>query len=167
MGYAYISAIGQDSHRFSTAEELAAQSRDLILGGVTIPDAPALAGNSDADVVLHAITNAISGFTGINILGGAADKLCLEQGITDSSEYLKLALADLGAWELCHISMSVEALRPKLMPWIGDIRASVSALTGLNIASVTMTATTGEGLTDFGRGLGMQCICIISARRPE
>jgi len=109
----------------------------------------------------------VTRLTGINILGGEADKLCLEQGITDSSEYLKLALADLGDWELCHISMSVEALRPKLMPWIEEIRASVAELTGLNIASVTMTATTGEGLTDFGRGLGMQCICILSARRPE
>lgn len=167
MGYAYISSIGQDSHRFCSAEELAAEPRDLILGGVVLPNAPALAGNSDADVILHAITNAVSGLTGINILGGEADKLCLEQGITDSSEYLKLALADLGDWELCHLSMSIEALKPKLMPWIEEIRASVADLTGLEVAAVTMTATTGEGLTDFGRGLGMQCICILSARRPE
>lgn len=167
MGYAYISSIGQDSHRFCSSDELAAEPRELILGGLKLPNEIALAGNSDADVILHALTNAISGLTGINILGGAADLLCLEQGITDSSEYLKLALADLGEWELCHISMSIEALRPKLKPWIEPIRASVAQLTGLDIAAVTMTATTGEGLTDFGRGLGMQCICILSARKPE
>ncbi|NLW11627.1 MAG: 2-C-methyl-D-erythritol 2,4-cyclodiphosphate synthase [Clostridiaceae bacterium] len=167
MGYAYISSIGQDSHRFCTAEELSVQPRDLVLGGLIIPDAPALAGNSDADVILHALTNAISGLTGINILGGAADRLCLEQGITDSREYLKMALYDLGDWELSHISMSIEALKPKLMPWIEQIRASVAGLVGLDQSAVTMTATTGEGLTDFGRGLGMQCICILTARRPE
>ena len=53
-----------------------------------------LAGNSDADVVLHALTNAISGLTGVNILGETADRLCLEEGITDSFQYLQAAMAE-------------------------------------------------------------------------
>ena len=68
----FISAIGQDSHRF----ELENPAKPLILGGLTITGSPGLAGNSDADVVLHALTNAISGLSGINI-GKVSDKLCL------------------------------------------------------------------------------------------
>ncbi|MDD2374360.1 MAG: 2-C-methyl-D-erythritol 2,4-cyclodiphosphate synthase [Eubacteriales bacterium] len=166
MSYIYVSTIGQDSHRFCSAEEQNGQ-RELVLGGLVIPGEEALAGNSDADVVLHALTNAVSGLTGINVLGASADKLCLDQGITDSREYLKLALADLGKWQICHISISIEAKKPKLMPWIDDIRKSVADLFGITAGSVTMTATTGEGLTDFGRGLGMQALCIISARKPD
>ena len=66
-------AIGQDSHRFSDAEE----NKKLVLGGIFIENCPGLKGNSDADVVLHAITNAISGISCVNILGKRADELCL------------------------------------------------------------------------------------------
>ena len=83
-----ISTIGQDSHRFGEP----AGDTTIKLGGIDIPfDKPILA-NSDGDVVYHAITNAISGFTGVNILGGEADKICLEKGIKDSAVYLNKAL---------------------------------------------------------------------------
>lgn len=78
-------AIGQDSHRFCEEEN----GKKLILGGVPIDGCPGLSGNSDADVILHALTNAISGITCVNILGKVADDLCLKEGITDSSVYLK------------------------------------------------------------------------------
>ena len=72
--YAYISTIGQDSHRFGEPSG----DCKIMLGGVEIPsDRPILA-NSDGDVILHAITNAVSGLTGKIVLGGIADKLCLE-----------------------------------------------------------------------------------------
>ena len=64
-------AIGQDSHRFE--ESL---GKPLILGGVVFPGEPGLLANSDGDVVLHAITNAVSGITGQNILGKIADEMC-------------------------------------------------------------------------------------------
>ena len=63
--------IGQDSHRF----DIENKNKPLILGGVIFPHETPLQGNSDADVVLHAITNAISGITGVNILGKIADDL--------------------------------------------------------------------------------------------
>ena len=81
------SAIGQDSHRF----DLKNKDKKLVLGGIVFEGYPGLLGNSDADVVLHAITNAISGITCVNILGGPSDELC-KQGITDSEVYLKEAL---------------------------------------------------------------------------
>ena len=67
--------IGQDSHKFDFNDK----SKKLILGGVVFENHPPLEGNSDADVVLHAITNAISGVTCVNILGKISDELCLEK----------------------------------------------------------------------------------------
>ena len=159
--YAYISTIGQDSHRFGEP----AGECTIMLGGVAVPsDRPILA-NSDGDVILHAITNAVSGLTGNIILGGIADKLCLEEGIKDSSVYLKKALEDLGDSEIVHCSMTVECLVPKLKPYRDAIRARVGELLNIPASSVGITATTGEGLTAFGRGEGIQVFVILSFRK--
>ncbi len=159
--YAYISTIGQDSHRFGEPSG----DCTIMLGGVAVPsDRPILA-NSDGDVILHAITNAISGLTGNIILGGIADKLCLEEGIKDSSVYLKKALEDLGDSEIVHCSMTVECLVPKLKPFRDAIRARVGELLNIPASSVGITATTGEGLTAFGRGEGIQVFVILSFRK--
>lgn len=159
--YAYISTIGQDSHRFGEPSG----DCTIMLGGLAVPsDRPILA-NSDGDVILHAITNAISGLTGNIILGGIADKLCLEEGIKDSSVYLKKALEDLGDSEIVHCSMTVECLVPKLKPYRDAIRARVGELLNIPASSVGITATTGEGLTAFGRGEGIQVFVILSFRK--
>jgi 2-C-methyl-D-erythritol 2,4-cyclodiphosphate synthase len=163
----YASAIGQDSHRFLNDREAAAQpGRPLVLAGVTLPGERALAGNSDADVLLHALTNAISGLSGVNILGAASDALCLGQGITDSRAYLGAALAALGDWKLSHVSFCVEGKRPHFAPWIQAMKESLAALTGLPVESIGITATSGEEMTAFGRGEGLQAFCMITARRP-
>jgi len=163
MEYMYVSTIGQDSHRFG--DEIAGGTT-VMLGGVPVPsDKPFLA-NSDGDVILHAITNAISGFTTKNVLGYSADKLCLEEGITDSTVYLKEALKDMGEAKIVHVSMSVECLTPKLKPHIEKIRQSVANLLNLDTKSVGITATTGEGLTGFGRGEGVQVLVILTVKTP-
>ena len=153
-------AIGQDSHRFSDDS-----SKKLILGGVHIENEIGLDGNSDADVIMHAVTNAISGITTVNILGAKADELCLDKGIKDSSVYLKKGLEYLKGYKISHLSISVEALKPKLSPHIDKIRENLATLLDLDINSVAMTATTGEGLTDFGKGLGMQCFVVMTAQK--
>ena len=153
-----VSTIGQDSHRFGDPKG----GTVIRLGGVDIPfDKPVVA-NSDGDVVLHAITNAVSGFTGVNILGGEADKICLEQGIKDSSVYLEKALEYLKDGKIVHCSLTIECLRPKLMPHIPAMKESIAGLLGLPASSVGITATTGEGLTGFGRGEGIQVFCILT-----
>lgn len=167
MSYSYKTAIGQDSHRFVNPETENNQGRILTLGGVILPGFPALAGNSDADVVLHALTNAISGISGVNILGEIADKLCLENGISDSKVYLAKAIESLGDWRIFHISISIEAKKPHLSVWIPVIKQSLAALTDLKTESIGLTATSGEGLTDFGRGLGIQAFCVITVRKQE
>ncbi|EIJ41804.1 2-C-methyl-D-erythritol 2,4-cyclodiphosphate synthase [Beggiatoa alba B18LD] len=151
--------LGQDSHRFILAHE----HKPLILAGILFPDDLGLEGNSDADVVLHAITNGISGITGVNILGKISDELCLKQGITNSRVYVEEALKYLNGWQICHISISIECQTPKITPFIPAMKQSIAELLQITVADVGITATTGEGLTDFGKGLGIQVFCIITA----
>lgn len=157
----YISAVGQDSHRF----EPEGSQKPLVLGGVVIPQALGLAGNSDADVILHAVTNAVSGLSGVNILGKVSDDLCLKQGVTDSAVYLRKALETLEGWTVTHVSISVEARKPHLSKHIPAIKESLARLLSLSVDHVGLTATTGEGLTSFGKGEGIQAFVIISAMK--
>ena len=136
-------AIGQDSHRFEEG-----YGKPLILGGVVFPGETGLLANSDGDVVLHAITNAVSGITGRNILGRVADEMC-QSGITDSAEYLREALKSLEG-RIVHLSVSMECLRPKISPMIPAMREKIAELLGVESAAIGITATTGEGLTDSG-----------------
>ena len=78
-------ALGQDSHKIDYKNT----NKKLILAGIEFEEKMSVVANSDGDVVLHAITNAISGITGKNILGEIADDMCKNKGITDSVEYLK------------------------------------------------------------------------------
>jgi len=151
--------IGQDSHKFDFRNKV----KKLKLGGVVFEGYPPLKGNSDADPVLHAITNAISGITGINILGAISDKLCLEQNITDSSEYLKEALKYLNGMKLARISISIECLKPAITPMIPQMRLRIAEIAGLMEKSIGITATSGEGLTAFGKGKGIQVFAVVTA----
>lgn len=149
--------LGLDSHRFVEGES----ARSLILGGIVFDDTPALDGNSDADVILHALTDAISGVTGKTVVGAVADGMCRE-GITDSKEYLNVARADLGDWRISHVSIALECLRPKIDPKVPALRESIAGLLGVTTNDVCITATTGEGLTDCGRGLGIHASVLVT-----
>ena len=152
-------AIGQDSHRFDFDNK----DKKLVLGGITIDNHPPLLGNSDADVILHSITNAISGITCVNILGEIADNMC-KNGITDSSKYLEEALKYFNdKYLISHLSISIECKTPKITPHIPKIRNNLSILLNIPDSCIGITATTGEGLTDFGRGLGIQVFSCITA----
>jgi 2-C-methyl-D-erythritol 2,4-cyclodiphosphate synthase len=151
--------IGQDSHRFDFDNK----EKKLILGGIVFEGEPPLKGNSDADVILHAVTNAVSGVTCVNILGDVSDELCLGQGITDSSVYLREAVKHLRDLRIVHLSLSIECKRPKISPRIGEIRQSLSVLLGIPENCIGITATSGEELTPFGQGLGIQVFCIVTA----
>jgi 2-C-methyl-D-erythritol 2,4-cyclodiphosphate synthase len=154
-----IAAIGQDSHRF----DIGNTQKKLILAGVEFEGETPLLGNSDADVVLHAITNAISGISGVNILGKISDDLCLKEGILDSSVYLKEALKTLQNHQLTHLSISIECQKPKITPMISKMKENLAKLLELKISQIGITATSGEGLTAFGRGEGIQAFVIVSA----
>lgn len=131
--------LGLDSHRFVEGET----DKAFVLGGLVFEDAPALAGNSDADVILHALADAISGVTGRTVIGKVADEMC-QRGITDSKEYLNVALEDLGDWQISHVSIVLECQRPKIDPKVPALRESIAALLGIAFEDVCITATTGE-----------------------
>lgn len=150
--------IGQDSHRFDFNDS----EKKLILGGIVIKGHAPLKGNSDADVILHAITNAISGVSCVNILGKVSDEMCLNQGITDSREYLREAVKTLGESRIVHLSISIECLTPKITPIMPQIRQNLSKLLDLPENCIGITATSGEGLTQFGEGKGIQVFCIVT-----
>ena len=152
--------LGIDSHRFVEGDS----DRPLILGGLELDDAPALAGNSDADVLLHALTDSISGVTGRTVIGSVADALCRE-GVTDSKVYLQEALKDLSPWSISHVSIVLEGKRPKIDPKVPALRESVAGLLGVETDAVCITATTGEQLDGVGRGEGLRCTAVLTAVR--
>lgn len=149
-------AIGQDSHRFDFEDK----NKKLILGGIVFEDGIPLSGNSDADVVLHSVTNAISGITCTNILGKIADEMC-KSGITDSEEYLKEALKYLNN-KIVHLSISIECKTPKITPKIEEMRNNIARILEIPENSIGITSTTGEGLTEFGKGNGISVFSCIT-----
>lgn len=150
--------IGQDSHRFLSQDA----TKLCIIGGVIFEDSPGLAADSDGDVVFHAICNAITSLSGVPILGKVAIDLCHKEGITDSGVYLARALETLSPKRIEHVALSIEGKRPRLQPRLQEMRQSVASSLHIELAQVGITATSGDGLTDFGCGEGLQCLCILT-----
>lgn len=157
--------LGQDSHRFLPPDT----SKPCIIGGVIFSDCPGFNANSDGDVVYHSICNAITSLTGTLILGGIADDLCLKDGITDSGVYLEKGAEILREHrqEIVHIALSLEAKKPKFKDAIAQIRQNIAKILGIDPSQIGITATSGEGLTDFGCGEGVQCLCILTSADAE
>ena len=148
-------AIGQDSHRFSKNSQ-----KPLILAGVLIKNHKALDAKSDGDVIYHALTNAISGITSVNVLGKTADEMC-KNGIIDSKFYVLEALKSL-QHDILHVSFTVECKTPVISSYIDNMKENISKLLNIDKKDIGLTATSGEGLTSFGQGDGIMCFCLIT-----
>jgi 2-C-methyl-D-erythritol 2,4-cyclodiphosphate synthase len=150
---------GSDSHRFDPSS-----TRPLILGGVKISDSGGLVANSDGDVVLHALFNALSQACGGDSIGVYADPM-LSRGISDSAEYLKASM-DMVAARGCrvnNIGIMVEAQRPRIpLETVRRMRERIARLTGVSEGDVGITFTSGEGLSAFGRGEGILVQTVVS-----
>ena len=155
--------IGQDSHRFLPPDS----AKPCIIGGIIFNEIPGFNANSDGDIVLHAICNAITSLTGILILGNIADDLCLKDGITDSEVFLIEALKTLGKQKITHVAITIEAKKPKLKDRLNEMRANIARIMHLELEEVGITATSGEGLTDFGCGDGAQSFVIITTEEQR
>lgn len=155
--------IGQDSHRFLPENT----SKPCILAGLIFEEVPGFMANSDGDVIFHCICNAISSVTGELILGKRADELLEKDGITDSQVYLEEALKTLGPQKITHVALTLEGSRPKIIKHIPALRENIARVMLLEVSQVGLTATTGEGLTDFGCGDGVQCFCVITTASEE
>jgi 2-C-methyl-D-erythritol 2,4-cyclodiphosphate synthase len=140
--------IGVDSHAF-------AAGRRLVLGGVEIPHEAGLAGHSDADVLAHAITDALLGAAGLGDIGQHFPDTDARWKDADSMELLRLVVSRVGAVE--HVDATVMMERPKLAPHRDAIRASLEAALG---CTVNVKATTGEGMGFVGRGEGVAALAV-------
>ena len=150
--------LGQDSHRFSDDPD-----RKLVLGGVEIPGASGLDGNSDADVLLHALCRALEQALGEDSFSRYADEMS-RNGINDSREYVKVAISRVrqAGYRVNNVGLTIEAQRPKIEPYRLALKESVAALLQVAVDAVGINASTGENLTPFGKGEGIQAFAIVS-----
>lgn len=152
--------LGEDLHRVDP-------SRSLVLGGVAIEGAAGLAGHSDADVLLHAIADAVLGAAGKGDLGAhfpSSDERWKNAGSSVFlTEALRLARED--GWELANVDATVRAERPRLAPHLAAIRERVAAITGVDASRVNVKAKSGEGVDAVGRGeaIGASAVVLLEA----
>jgi 2-C-methyl-D-erythritol 2,4-cyclodiphosphate synthase len=148
--------IGYDVHRF-------AEGRRLVLGGVEIPHVLGLDGHSDADVLLHAIADALLGAAALGDIGvhfpPSDDRW---RGI-DSREILRHAVDLLGkrAWIVVNIDATIVAEAPKIMPFAEAMRTSIAEAVGIKVDDVSIKATTNEMMGFVGRGEGIAAIAAV------
>lgn len=150
--------MGYDVHRLT-------EGRKLILGGVDIPYEKGLLGHSDADVLLHAIMDALLGAAALGDIGKHfPDSDPAYKGI--SSIILLKHVGELlrsNGWKIGNIDATVVAQRPKLAPYIMNMRENIAEALGIETDQINVKATTEEGLGFTGEGLGMtsNAICIV------
>ena len=150
--------LGMDVHAF-------APGRKLILGGVDIPHHQGLDGHSDADVLAHAISDALLGA----VRGGDIGKLFPDNDDAylgaDSMELLKKVRDVLRAhgWKLGNLDATVIAQRPKLAPLIDTMRQNIAGVLETDVSNVSVKATTEErlGFTGSGEGIAAHAVCLI------
>ena len=135
-----------------------ADGRKLILGGVDIPHTLGLLGHSDADVLLHAITDAVLGAAGLGDIGRHFPDTDAQFKGADSAVLLAEAMRRVRAqgWELVNVDSTIVAQAPKLAPHMPAIRASVAKALGVADDQVNVKAKTAEKLGPVGEGKSME-----------
>ena len=137
--------------------------RPLIIGGVRIPFDQGLQGHSDADVLLHAMTDALLGGAALGDIGMHFPDTDARFKGADSVVLLREAaarVADAG-WRIGNIDSTVIAQAPKLMPWIPAMRASIAQALGIAIDQVNVKAKTAERLGPVGEGLSIEARAVV------
>jgi 2-C-methyl-D-erythritol 2,4-cyclodiphosphate synthase len=144
--------IGHDTHRL-------VEGRPLLLGGVRVAHSRGLAGHSDADVVLHALTDALLGAAGLGDIGDAYPDTEPAWKDADSRLFLRESLARLNraGWRVVNIDVILFAQEPKLGPIKADIRNNLAQLLGIDAAAVNVKAKTGEHVGHIGRAEALAC----------
>jgi 2-C-methyl-D-erythritol 4-phosphate cytidylyltransferase/2-C-methyl-D-erythritol 2,4-cyclodiphosphate synthase len=144
--------IGYDLHRLVTG-------RALVLGGVRVPFELGLDGHSDADIVCHAVTDAVLGAAGAGDIGRLFPDTDARWKDADSLEMLRRAVAAVYAsgWRVGNVDVTVIAERPKLLPYLDAMRANLAAALDLPPASVSVKGKTNEQVDSMGRGESMAC----------
>ena len=139
--------------------------RDLILGGVKIPHTLGLLGHSDADVLLHAVSDALLGAAGLGDIGKHFPDTDPQYKGADSLELLRIVGEKICAagCRVSNIDVTMIAQKPKLRPYIPQMEQNIAAALGIDAGRVNVKATTEEGLGFTGQGWGMAChaVCLL------
>jgi len=155
---------GVDCHRL-------VENRRLVLGGVAIPYERGLEGHSDADVLSHAVCDAILGAAALGDIGGHFPDTDPRHRDRSSLEFLAEARAMIEAagWTIQNIDATLLAQNPKLAPYYDAMKANIARALGLGAHAVSVKATTTEGLNAEGRGEGIsaQAVALLGRRGPR
>ena len=152
---------GFDTHRFG-------EGKEVVLGGVKIPFARGVVAHSDGDVLLHAVCDALLGAVALGDIGQHFPDTDENFKGCDSVDLLKkvYALVVSSGYELSNIDSVVVCERPKLMPHIASMRENIALALDVSVTSVSVKATTNEGLGYIGRGEGISAhavVCVMSS----
>lgn len=149
---------GYDVHRL-------VECRDLIIGGVNIPHHVGLLGHSDADVLLHAVSDALLGAAGLGDIGKHFPDTDPKYKGADSLKLLEVVgqrVREKG-YRVSNIDVTMIAQKPKLRPYIGQMEENIAAALGIDVDRVNVKATTEERLGFTGQEEGMAChaVCLL------
>ena len=155
MAVSTTTGIGYDCHRF-------AAGRPLVLGGVEIEHDRGLEGHSDADVLTHAIIDALPGAAALGDIGQHFPDTDERYRDADSLELLRTAVALLAenGFTVAHVDATVVIERPAVAPHRDRIRASLADALGVGVEHVSVKATRGEGMGFVGRGEGAATVAV-------
>lgn len=149
---------GYDAHRLTA-------DRRLVLGGVTIPHEKGLLGHSDADVLLHSISDALLGAAALGDIGKHFPDTDPAYKGADSLILMKKAysLVKEKGYTLCNLDVTVCAQKPKLAPYIEEMRKNVAMALKCDLDCVSIKATTTEkmGFTGREEGISSYCVCLL------
>lgn len=152
---------GYDAHRL-------APGRRLVLGGVTIPCERGLLGHSDADVLLHAVCDALLGAAAMGDIGKYFPDTDPAYRDADSLDLLRRVAELLGreGWRPSNIDATVIAQAPKLAPYVEQMRGNIASACDIGVDAVSVKATTEEkmGFTGREEGIGAHAVCLIEGR---
>ena len=151
---------GYDVHRL-------VEERKLILGGVEIPWEKGLLGHSDADVLLHAVMDSLLGAAAMGDIGKLFPDTDPRYAGADSRGLLREVCSRLreAGWSICNVDATVVAQRPKLAPYIAEMRIRMAADMGIALEQVSVKATTEEHLGFTGRGEGISAMAVALVER--
>ncbi len=137
--------------------------RPLILGGVRIPYHQGLLGHSDADALLHAITDALLGAAALGDIGGMFPDTDVRWQDADSRALLRAACGavQVAGWQVGNVDATIVAQAPRIAPYVSSMRANIALDLDIDIANVNIKAKTSERLGFVGRGEGIAAEAVV------